>query len=335
MYSFVLASVAIVAVRHINAQNLGDLPVCAQIAASAAIIQTGCAITDIACVCRGGEFITAILEQECDETEQRATYAFATQLCAIAGVKLPASITALAAANPTTTATIAETLSSLTTEPVPSSLSEAPISTTPPPYNSNITAIITNTTTVVPTSETIISTSTLATSSIPITIPATLTPVGKPNITSIPVILSTIPPKSLSIMSALSSSIQSVIDATTVDATFTSTPPPLPSTITIVSKSPTVRSLPSTSTPSDNTPTTFPLSPTTFPRTPRLPPSTIPSTIPSPPGTNLTNSTSPTSPSVQAFQPGSGAPTPPGRSWMGFFAAGVSGGVVALLFCAL
>lgn len=29
MYSFVLASVAIVAVRHINAQNLGDLPVCA------------------------------------------------------------------------------------------------------------------------------------------------------------------------------------------------------------------------------------------------------------------------------------------------------------------
>ena len=94
MYLFVLASVAIMAIGHINAQNLGDFPVCTvsclhvlsdlglkkhaeltyheqQVAASAAIIQTGCAITDIACVCRGGEFLTALLEQECDETEQR------------------------------------------------------------------------------------------------------------------------------------------------------------------------------------------------------------------------------------------------------------------------
>lgn len=91
MYSFVLASVAVVAIRHINAQNLGDLPVCAvsilsgiglsehfeltdceqQVAASAAIIQTGCAITDIACVCRGGQFLTALLRKECEEPDQR------------------------------------------------------------------------------------------------------------------------------------------------------------------------------------------------------------------------------------------------------------------------
>lgn len=109
MYTFVLASVAVIAICHINAQNLGDLPVCAvsflriltdiglrghveltyyeqQVAASAAIIQTGCAITDIACVCRGGEFIAALLEQECDETEQRgelspSAYQVALKLC--------------------------------------------------------------------------------------------------------------------------------------------------------------------------------------------------------------------------------------------------------------
>lgn len=49
-------------------------------------------------------------------------------------------------------------------------------------------------------------------------------------------------------------------------------------------------------------------------------------------GTSVTNSTTPTSPSVTIFQPGSGAPTLAGRSWTGYFAAGVSGGVVALFF---
>ncbi|KAH8127469.1 hypothetical protein LI328DRAFT_130418, partial [Trichoderma asperelloides] len=73
------------------AQSLPGLPTCAQMCALEATEATGCAVTDAKCICTGTSFMSVIascISAACNASDQEATFSFAQQFCASAGVTI-------------------------------------------------------------------------------------------------------------------------------------------------------------------------------------------------------------------------------------------------------
>lgn len=148
------------------AAQLDQIPVCALSCAITSIGSSGCAQTDIACICQAQTFLTGILsciQGSCSEAEIQQTLTAAQGLCASAGV----TITVPGGPEPTTTAapepepTTSETLvtppglSTTSEEPEPTT-TEPPAETTTevtPPYDTTSDVVtMTTTTTICPSS---------------------------------------------------------------------------------------------------------------------------------------------------------------------------------------
>ncbi|MCJ1357548.1 MAG: hypothetical protein MMC33_007544 [Icmadophila ericetorum] len=92
-YQTIYASLATILLSLSNAQNLGDLPTCAQTPTLTGIASTGCGATDIQCVCKDQSFLNSllpVLEKACDPSDVAKAVAFAEQLCAESGVTITA-----------------------------------------------------------------------------------------------------------------------------------------------------------------------------------------------------------------------------------------------------
>ncbi|KAF7509944.1 hypothetical protein GJ744_007258 [Endocarpon pusillum] len=80
--------IAAVVAPLVSAQSLADLPPCAQQAGLAAIQASGCAITNVTCICEKqtvfDELRAAI--SECSADDQTSANAFANTLCGAAGI---------------------------------------------------------------------------------------------------------------------------------------------------------------------------------------------------------------------------------------------------------
>ncbi|MCJ1467655.1 hypothetical protein MMC07_006280 [Pseudocyphellaria aurata] len=101
MYSYFTSLFAIaLSVAAASAQNLGDIPQCAQTAALDSITSTGCGITDFQCICNSQSWLKSLLpdiEKQCSADDLSKTEEFASNLCAGQGVSLTFSATATAA----------------------------------------------------------------------------------------------------------------------------------------------------------------------------------------------------------------------------------------------
>ena len=83
LFTVSIALVATIVIPFTLAQSLADLPTCAQQPAIAAIEDTGCGLTDIACVCKNVVFIQALqntVAKLCSGTQQTGTYLLNTIL---------------------------------------------------------------------------------------------------------------------------------------------------------------------------------------------------------------------------------------------------------------
>ncbi|KAH0595921.1 hypothetical protein MHUMG1_06471 [Metarhizium humberi] len=84
-----------VAVSFAAAQQLGEIPQCAQSCVSSYVTGTniaGCKPADIGCICKNEAFIQGIsccLEKVCDQADIDKTINVATGLCAASGVDTP------------------------------------------------------------------------------------------------------------------------------------------------------------------------------------------------------------------------------------------------------
>jgi hypothetical protein len=156
-----------VAGAAIASAQLNQIPTCALSCAISSIGGSGCAQTDIACICSASSFLTGILsciQGSCSPAEIQQTLAAAQVLCADAGVTItvpggtPATTTSAAPAPPTTTAapepepTTTEAETETTTSVTPSLPSEVPSEV---PYTSTSSVVtMTTYTTVCPTTAT-------------------------------------------------------------------------------------------------------------------------------------------------------------------------------------
>ncbi|KAL8836411.1 MAG: hypothetical protein Q9176_006350 [Flavoplaca citrina] len=87
------------------AQSLGDVPACASEAALSSFTNSGCPLTDPACICRNQGFLDSLLpvvQAECSPEELQRTIEFTRGYCSDAGVDLAIS-TSADAASPTAT----------------------------------------------------------------------------------------------------------------------------------------------------------------------------------------------------------------------------------------
>jgi len=86
IYVSVLAAIAVV-----SAQDLSQLPTCAQTCFAGAIAQTSCSLTDFPCLCRDTAFqntVTQCVQSSCNQADQASTVSLSSQQCASAGVSL-------------------------------------------------------------------------------------------------------------------------------------------------------------------------------------------------------------------------------------------------------
>ncbi|MCJ1480594.1 hypothetical protein MMC06_000749 [Schaereria dolodes] len=87
------AAVAALAISTASAQDLSGLPACAETPAVSALGSSGCALTDIKCICEDTSFLDNLapaVEAVCDASDLQKTLVFAQQLCASVGVTLTA-----------------------------------------------------------------------------------------------------------------------------------------------------------------------------------------------------------------------------------------------------
>jgi len=157
--STVIAVATTLAASLVSAQ-LSALPTCAVTCAITSLGSTGCAETDVACICKATAFITALtpcVQAACSAADLQKTIAAAEGLCAQAGVSLslpPVAASSTAAPVSTSTSvTVATssavvTLSTTTTSsvvvvPIPSSYAGSNTTTTAvivsPTASSNVT----------------------------------------------------------------------------------------------------------------------------------------------------------------------------------------------------
>ncbi|KAH6655385.1 hypothetical protein BKA67DRAFT_657329 [Truncatella angustata] len=89
------------------AQDLNALPACAQTCALNAIGGSGCAVTDLKCICESASFIssyTSCITTSCGAADQAAAISFAIQYCASAIFTLSSASATLSAQASSTTA---------------------------------------------------------------------------------------------------------------------------------------------------------------------------------------------------------------------------------------
>ncbi|MCJ1407591.1 hypothetical protein MMC19_001662 [Ptychographa xylographoides] len=80
------------------AQDVADVPACAEQAALSSISATGCDLTDFSCICKDTSFFTSLLpvvEKDCSAADLNATIIFTEQLCQNSGVNLNTEIPGL------------------------------------------------------------------------------------------------------------------------------------------------------------------------------------------------------------------------------------------------
>ncbi|KAF3940832.1 hypothetical protein ABW19_dt0204409 [Dactylella cylindrospora] len=150
------AILAAVAGAALAAAQLDALPTCSLTCAISAIGTSGCAQTDIACICSASTFLTGIytcIQGACTPAEIEQTLGAAQVLCASAGVTIT-----LPGSEPTTTSetpsSTAEPEPTTTEEPTTTSTTEEPEPTTEESTSSVVT--LTTYTTVCPTTSTTI-----------------------------------------------------------------------------------------------------------------------------------------------------------------------------------
>jgi hypothetical protein len=116
----------------------GVLPACAQSCALNAIGNTGCAVTDAACICTKPAFLTesqTCIESSCGPADQQAALEYAVNFCATAGVTLsvPGAPESTPASPPPSSAASSPPAPASTTEaPEETEESSAPAPTGPP-----------------------------------------------------------------------------------------------------------------------------------------------------------------------------------------------------------
>jgi len=138
--TFLVSALAVLAGTGVMAQDLTQLPACAQTCAFGGISSSGCPITDLKCICSASAFLQAMGDctaKACTPAEIEKTLTFATALCATVGVTLPIP----PPAPPATTATTTE---------APTTTPETPATTTPL-YPTGNTTTVAPTGTVAPT----------------------------------------------------------------------------------------------------------------------------------------------------------------------------------------
>ncbi|MCJ1396943.1 hypothetical protein MMC11_000135 [Xylographa trunciseda] len=156
------------------AQNLSGLPSCALTPAISALGSTGCALTDVKCICDNTKFLQSLqttVEAVCSPADLATALQFAETLCLSAGVTLVISTPAPA----TTTAAPATTTSAMmTTTPVPSTtltttvpmttamVSSMAMTTSATPSSVVIVSVISDGQPQVPTNATVLTTPTIA-----------------------------------------------------------------------------------------------------------------------------------------------------------------------------
>ncbi|KIW12384.1 hypothetical protein PV08_09661 [Exophiala spinifera] len=129
---FTLASAGLFALVNLAAtQDLSSLPPCALTCATGAIGSTGCALTDVKCICTATTFLSGVetcIQGACDQADQQATLQFAVQFCASANVTIPlpsaSANSSVPATTPAPTATSSASVAS-SAAPAPSTFSGA------------------------------------------------------------------------------------------------------------------------------------------------------------------------------------------------------------------
>ncbi|KAF3911140.1 hypothetical protein AA313_de0207731 [Arthrobotrys entomopaga] len=149
---------SVVAGAALASAQLDKLPTCALTCAISSIGTSGCAQTDIACICKASSFLTGILSciqapGGCTPAEVDQTVQAASVLCAQAGV----TITPPGGAGPTTTAqetttaapppTTTEEAAPTTTAEESSIVMETTTAVVPPPTYETTSSVVTLTTT--------------------------------------------------------------------------------------------------------------------------------------------------------------------------------------------
>ncbi|MCJ1361051.1 hypothetical protein MMC16_000148 [Acarospora aff. strigata] len=97
-----IAIIAAVATPFVAAQDLASLPACAQAAATSSLGSTGCALTDIKCICNASSYLSSLQQQissACNAADQASALAFAQQICSSAGVNLNVPSAAVSSAS--------------------------------------------------------------------------------------------------------------------------------------------------------------------------------------------------------------------------------------------
>ncbi|MCJ1318448.1 hypothetical protein MMC15_003776 [Xylographa vitiligo] len=113
-----LAFLAALAAPLVAAQDLSGLPSCALTPAINSLSSTGCALTDVACICNDSSFLHSLettVEAVCDQADLAKALQFAQTLCLSAGVTL---VIPTPSAQGPTTAAAASTTSMMTTTPM-------------------------------------------------------------------------------------------------------------------------------------------------------------------------------------------------------------------------
>ncbi|MCJ1292575.1 hypothetical protein MMC34_004126 [Xylographa carneopallida] len=116
-----IAFLAALAAPLVAAQDLSGLPSCALTPAINSLSSTGCALTDVACICNDSSFLHSLqttVEAVCDQADLAKALQFAKTLCLSAGVTLV--IPTPSAQGPTTAAAASTTPAPVTTSPVAS-----------------------------------------------------------------------------------------------------------------------------------------------------------------------------------------------------------------------
>ncbi|KAI9774127.1 MAG: hypothetical protein M1840_005220 [Geoglossum simile] len=131
--TLLVSALAVLAGSGVMAQDLSQLPACAQTCAIGGISSSGCALTDFKCICSASAFLTAMGEctaKACTEDDIKKTLAFATELCASVGVTLPTAPATTSV--PATTAAPEATTTTTIKYPITNSTTSIPTGTLAP-----------------------------------------------------------------------------------------------------------------------------------------------------------------------------------------------------------
>ncbi|MCJ1414469.1 hypothetical protein MMC32_000795 [Xylographa parallela] len=133
-----IAFIAALAAPLVAAQDLSGLPSCALTPAINSLSSTGCALTDVACICNDKSFLMSLettVEAVCDQADLTKALQFAQTLCLSAGVTL---VIPTPSAQGPTTAAAASSTPVMTTTPMASTT----MTTTVPVVSTVTTAMI-------------------------------------------------------------------------------------------------------------------------------------------------------------------------------------------------